>query len=67
MGEAEDLLRALRSWQKGDDLRPLLDRTVRLVGPQIIVDLPTDDVFARKILERAVLDYLERGGHKDDD
>ena len=59
MGRAEQLLRSLLTWQPGEDLRPLIAQAVDLLGPSIIVHLPTEPAAARDALENAVLDRLE--------
>jgi len=58
--DVQDLLRALLLWQAGQDLRPLLQRTVELFGATVVIDLPTDPPAAHARLLTLVQSYLER-------
>ena len=53
------------SWQgtsEAIDLHVLLQRTIELVGPTIVVHLSTDPALAREKLIDAVAEYLEGCG-----
>ena len=56
---ARQLLCDLLAWRQGEDLRPLLERTVRLVGPSVVAELPAGVARAREKLIDAVEDHLE--------
>ena len=56
---AANLLIDLMAWRPPADLRPLLKRTVELIGPAIVIHLSTDPALAREKLIDAVEEYLE--------
>jgi hypothetical protein len=56
---AQNLLLDLMAWRPGEDLRPLLQRTIEVVGPTTVIHLSTDPKRARAKLIDAVEDYME--------
>lgn len=56
---AQNLLRDLIAWHYSDDLRPLLKRTIELVGALVVVDLPADPILAREILIDIIEDFVD--------